>query len=93
MFNFNFHLFPFDFLFASIVGTNITDICLPSATPEQKARLDAMLAKFSVYSPDFAGPITPTESVKAVLSVIENASLAKGDGGRFLSHFGNRQWL
>ncbi|RWA05542.1 hypothetical protein EKO27_g9556 [Xylaria grammica] len=62
-------------------------------TPEQRARLEGMLAKFGEYAPGFKGPITPTESVKAVLSVVENASIAKGDGGRFLSHFGNKQWL
>ncbi|GAP91821.1 putative related to protoporphyrinogen oxidase [Rosellinia necatrix] len=55
--------------------------------------VEPMLAKFGKYSPTFAGPVTPTESVAAVLSMVENASVAKGDGGRFLSHFGDRQWL
>jgi hypothetical protein len=50
-------------------------------------------AKFVAYSPDFTGPATPEESVKAVLAVVEKASLANGDGGAFLSHFGNKQWL
>ncbi|KAI0410822.1 NAD(P)-binding protein [Xylaria grammica] len=62
-------------------------------TPEQRSRLEGMLAKFGEYAPGFKGPITPAESVKAVLSVVENASVAKGDGGQFLSHFGNKQWL
>jgi ATP sulfurylase len=37
-----------------------------------------MLAKFSKYSSSFKGLISPTESVKAVLSVVENASIEKG---------------
>ncbi|KAI1360735.1 hypothetical protein F5Y08DRAFT_39932 [Xylaria arbuscula] len=62
-------------------------------TPEQQARLEGMLTRFSKYAPDFKGPIPPAESVKAVLSVVENSSVEKGDGGRFLSHFGDKQWL
>ncbi|KAI8948682.1 hypothetical protein F4801DRAFT_591679 [Xylaria longipes] len=62
-------------------------------TPEQKIRMDAMIEKYLRYSPSFKGPITPTESIEAVLSVVENASIEKGDGGRYLSHFGNKKWL
>lgn len=52
-----------------------------------------MVKKFSEYAPHFQGPDTPEQSVRAVRSVIANASIAKGDGGAFLSHFGNKQWL
>jgi hypothetical protein len=53
----------------------------------------AMAAKFSEYAPDWKGAITPEVSIKAVMSVINNASIEKGDGGAFISHWGNKQWL
>ena len=52
-----------------------------------------MLGRFAEYAPDFTGPITPRESVGRVLSVIDKASVEGGDGGSFVSHFGNKQWL
>lgn len=52
-----------------------------------------MGAKFQVFAPHFAGPITPEESVRAVLSVVEKASVANGDGGSFVSHHGNKEWI
>jgi hypothetical protein len=50
-------------------------------------------AKFQKAAPHWKGPITPEESVKAVLSVIEKASVEGGDVGAFVSHYGNKQWL
>jgi NAD(P)-dependent dehydrogenase (short-subunit alcohol dehydrogenase family) len=55
--------------------------------------LSAMVGKFQDYAPDWKGAITPAESVRMVLHVIEEASVEKGDGGNFVSHFGNTQWL
>lgn len=49
--------------------------------------------KFARYSPDFKGPISAEESVKSVMSVVGRSSVANGDGGKFLSHFGNKQWI
>jgi hypothetical protein len=62
-------------------------------TPEKASVAGAMLAKFSSYAPDFKGPDTPPDSVRAVLSVLEKSSIQNGDGGAFVSHFGNRQWI
>ena len=53
----------------------------------------AMGAKFAVYAPHFKGPIQPDESVGSMLKILENASIKKGDGGSFISHLGNKQWL
>jgi hypothetical protein len=53
----------------------------------------ALFQKFKEYAPDLKGPATPESSVKDVMSVFEKASVAGGDGGAFLSHFGNKQWL
>jgi hypothetical protein len=50
-------------------------------------------AKFAAYAPHFKGPITPQESVEHVRRVIEMKSVEAGDGGTFVSHFGNKQWL
>jgi hypothetical protein len=55
--------------------------------------LGGMLARFVEYAPHFKGPITPEQSVTAMKSVIANASVEKGNGGDFLSHLGNKQWL
>ncbi len=52
-----------------------------------------MMRKFSEYAPSFKGPISPEESVEKVLAVINKASVANGDGGSFVSHFGNKQWI
>jgi len=65
----------------------------PIATEEQLKSVQAMGAKFAQYAPHFKGPITAEESIKAMLSVIESTSVEKGDGGAFLSHHGDKQWL
>jgi hypothetical protein len=46
---------------------------------------------FRSYEPEFKGPITPEQSVKAQLKVIKNVSIK--DTGAFLSHLGNKRWL
>lgn len=51
-----------------------------------------MLKKFQEYAPSFTGPISPEDSVTAMLSVIHNATVEK-DAGGFLSHKGDRNWL
>lgn len=62
-------------------------------TPEQLQSIGAFNAQLQKYAPDFKGPITPEESVKHIVSVWEKASLENGDGGSFVSHHGNQQWL
>lgn len=53
----------------------------------------ALGAKFAAYAPHFKGPIQPDESVSKMLELITSASLEKNDGGSFISHLGNKQWL
>ncbi|CAF9936945.1 MAG: hypothetical protein HETSPECPRED_010508 [Heterodermia speciosa] len=53
----------------------------------------AMGAKFAKYAPHMKGPIQPDESVSSMLKILGNASIEKGDGGSFISHLGNKQWL
>ncbi|KAI8965611.1 putative short chain dehydrogenase [Daldinia sp. FL1419] len=64
-----------------------------NTAPEDMEKLQAGFAKFLEYAPHFAGPETPESSIKKTRSVWENASVEKGDGGAFVSHFGNKQWL
>ncbi|KAF1841920.1 short-chain dehydrogenase [Cucurbitaria berberidis CBS 394.84] len=74
-----------------------------------KAALNMAVAKFSAeYSKDgvlFIGicpglvdtsryaNVAPDDAVKDVLSVAKKASVANGDGGSYVSHFGNKTWL
>jgi hypothetical protein len=53
----------------------------------------AFAGKLASYAPHFKGPITPEESVKAVRSVWEKASIENGHAGAFISHLGNKQWV
>lgn len=53
----------------------------------------ALMVKFQQYAPHFEGPASPSEAVRSVLNVVEKSSLDNGDGGAFLSHHGNKEWL
>ncbi|KAF2489315.1 NAD(P)-binding protein [Lophium mytilinum] len=64
-----------------------------NVTPEQTVGLGKTMQKFAEYAPHFKGPATPESSVKDVRSVWEKASIENGDGGAYLSHFGNKQWI
>lgn len=52
-----------------------------------------MGAKFASYAPHFTRPLTPEESVTAMLEVVNKKSVANGDSGTFISHLGTQQWL
>ena len=56
-------------------------------------RLQELTEKFAAYAPHFTRPLTTEESVSSILSVIDQKGVAAGDGGRFVSHLGNQQWL
>lgn len=51
-----------------------------------------MFQKFLKYQPNFTGMSKPEDSASDVLKVIEGATMEK-NGGRMVSHFGNKQWL
>lgn len=59
---------------------------------EKQAKVAAMSQKFLEYSPNMKGMVNVEESVNDVLKVIREATMEK-NGGRLVSHFGNRQWL
>lgn len=60
---------------------------------EEMTKVGIMVSKFAAYAPHFTRPLTPEESVRAVLGVAEKASLEGGSGGLFVSHLGTKQWL
>lgn len=62
-------------------------------TEEEKQKNGILFAKFVEYAPDLKRPMTPEESVRAVLSVVEKASIQGGYGGQFISHLGTKRWL
>ncbi|KAF2235985.1 NAD(P)-binding protein [Viridothelium virens] len=81
-------------LFLSISpGVVATDESGVPPTPEQIEGGKAMAAQFKEYAPDFSGPISPQTSVEMVMRVLEEKSVEKGDGGRFVSHKGDQRWL
>ena len=64
-----------------------------TATEEELKKNMVMFEKFKLYAPHFTGLSTPEAAVKDVISVFEKASLARGDGGSYVSHLGTKQWL
>jgi NAD(P)-dependent dehydrogenase (short-subunit alcohol dehydrogenase family) len=60
---------------------------------EDMAKMGIMVSKFAAYAPHLTRPLTPEESVTAVLSVAEKASVEGGSGGAFVSHLGTKRWL
>ncbi|TFY83963.1 hypothetical protein EWM64_g65 [Hericium alpestre] len=60
-------------------------------TPKQLEEFAAMVASFKKYNPNWERPLTPKESVDAMLAVIHN--LKPEQSGSFLSHKGNQDWL
>lgn len=69
------------------------DLVFFTVTPEHQPALESTIEKFKRYSPTFEGPDTPPESIKAVLSVVNNSSIESGAAGAYLSHFGNKRWV
>ncbi|KAK5278774.1 hypothetical protein LTR20_010723 [Exophiala xenobiotica] len=43
--------------------------------------------------PGWPGPLQPLESAEMCMNVIYDFSLEKGNGGAFVSHHGNKEWL
>lgn len=73
-------------------GTVDTGHQMSNMTEKQMKNMMALGAAFRKYQPNFTGPAAPADAVRDVLKTIENATIEK-DGGEFVSHFGNKQWL
>lgn len=68
----------------------ISAIC--TVTPDNLQKLMAMSGKFVAYAPHFRGMATTDEAACDVLSVIHKATM-EANGGKLVSHLGNKQWL
>lgn len=66
-------------------------VILYLATDEQLKLFMPIFQKLQKLDPDFKGPITPEESVRLQLQVINGATVK--DTGTFISQHGNKQWL
>ncbi|KAL2130279.1 hypothetical protein VTI74DRAFT_6673 [Chaetomium olivicolor] len=80
-------------LFISICPGMVEAGHFGDATPEQLKSLEQLLRQYKEYAPHFTGPARPEDAVRDVISVWERASVENGDGGAFVSHLGNKQWL
>ncbi|EJD36359.1 putative short-chain dehydrogenase [Auricularia subglabra TFB-10046 SS5] len=69
-----------------------TDMNSLPEKPEDLAKVQEVFGQFAtVAPPNFTGPISPEESVSAMLAVLEKVT--PEDSGKFLSHHGDRNWL
>ncbi|KAJ5899269.1 Short-chain dehydrogenase/reductase SDR [Penicillium taxi] len=82
-----------DILFLAISPGYVSTERNQETNPDDAEKVQALVSKFAEYAPHFTRPLTPEESVSAVLSVINKASVSNGDGGAFISHLGTKQWL
>ncbi|KAH7219738.1 hypothetical protein DER44DRAFT_805586 [Fusarium oxysporum] len=82
-----------EILFMSICPGSVDSGFEGELTEEQKEKVAKLGSKFVNYDPHFTGPSTPLDSAKAVLKVMNEASLEKGSSGALVSKFGNKQWM
>ncbi|KAF5535258.1 aldehyde reductase II [Fusarium phyllophilum] len=80
-------------LFMSICPGSVDSGFEGELTEEQKQKVAKLGSKFVNYALHFMGPSTPVDSAKAVLKVVNEASLEKGSSGALVSKFGNKQWM
>ncbi|TXC04654.1 hypothetical protein FocTR4_00000031, partial [Fusarium oxysporum f. sp. cubense] len=80
-------------LFMSICSGSVDSGFEGELTEEQKEKVTKLRSQIVNYAPHFTGPSTPVDSAKAVLKVINEASLEKGSSGAPVSKFGNKQWM
>lgn len=71
---------------SSIIQT--TKLTLSSAPGSE-----GLFQKFSVAAPDFKGPMSPLDSVEQIMNMLDSKSVANGDGGAFISHHGDKNWM
>ncbi|KAL6353711.1 hypothetical protein LRP88_12699 [Fusarium phalaenopsidis] len=80
-------------LFMSICPGSVNTGFEREMTEEKTQKALRLASKFVDYAPNFRGPSSPEDSAKAVLGVMFESSLEKGDNGSFVSRYGNKQWM
>ncbi|KAJ7665185.1 hypothetical protein DFH06DRAFT_308547 [Mycena polygramma] len=76
------------FVFLAISPGLVQTSMLPKPDGEESKKLAKSIGK---VAPDFEGPISPEESVKAQLEVLNRWTVE--ETGAFVSRFGNKTWL
>ncbi|KAJ7455952.1 hypothetical protein B0H11DRAFT_2066455, partial [Mycena galericulata] len=71
--------------------TLASEVSALGPTQEELEEYKELIKAIVKVAPDFKGPITPEESVKLQLKVIERWGVE--ETGVFVSHFGNKQWV
>jgi hypothetical protein len=71
-----------------VIGFLLTSI---AETDEDLKSAMAMFEAFKKVAPHWKGPLTPIESVELQKKVIDGLTIE--DSGKFLSHWGNKEWL
>lgn len=67
-------------------------LTFPAVTEEEIKGAIGMVEAFKkVAPPRWKGPLTPLESVELQKRVIDGLTIE--DSGKFLSHWGNKEWL
>ncbi|GJJ12966.1 hypothetical protein Clacol_007213 [Clathrus columnatus] len=79
------------FIFVAISPGLVDTVGDQEISSEELAGYQVMLEGFRKIKPTFEGAISPEESVKAQLAVIDRLTVK--DTGAFLSHHGNKEWL
>ncbi|KAL4904149.1 hypothetical protein BDW74DRAFT_32473 [Aspergillus multicolor] len=74
-------------------GYTATERVSQEVADEDKEAVEAMGEAVARYAPGFKGIISPGESVTAVLALVHKASVENGDGGAFVSRFGDKKWF
>ncbi|TFK46313.1 NAD(P)-binding protein [Heliocybe sulcata] len=60
-------------------------------SPEDMQQTMELAGRFQKKYPHWKGPMTPQESVRHMMEVIDNLTVEKS--GQFISHLGSKQWL
>jgi NAD(P)-dependent dehydrogenase (short-subunit alcohol dehydrogenase family) len=61
-------------------------------SPEDQQRAMVMAMQLRSYAPHFTELIKAADAARMVLDVVDKATM-EVNGGRLVSHFGNKQWL
>ena len=75
------------------IGDRVRSYIVDPNNVEDMIAFQDMASKFAAYAQHATAPITTQESVSLMLNLFERSSIEKGNGGAFVSHFGNKQWL
>ncbi|KAJ7762361.1 hypothetical protein DFH07DRAFT_739288 [Mycena maculata] len=73
------------------ISPGLVNTSVSAPTTNELEEIKMLSKSLAKVAPDFKGPITPEESVKMCLKVINRWGVE--ETGTFVSHHGNKQWL